>query len=101
MPKKSRSDEEKDLSRMGKLESKIDPAIVDAMRGMSNEELDARIVTLAKHEKEIDDALNEDEDIVETKNKLKELKAPHTDARKGVKNQRTFALLLLEERGKS
>jgi hypothetical protein len=87
-----------------KLEEKLlkaaGEALVDTMRGMDEQELRDRLVSLAQHEKETDDKLEADEKIKELKEELKNLQGPFKDTLKSIKLQRSYAALRLEEMGK-
>jgi len=76
-------------------------AVVEAMQGMSAEELRDRLVSLAQHEKETDDKLEADEAIKNMKDELKNAQGPYKDALKSIKLQRSYAALRLEEMGKA
>jgi uncharacterized protein YcaQ len=76
-------------------------AIVEAMQGMSEQELRDRLVSLAQHEKETDDKLEADEAIKTMKEELKNAQGPYKDTLKSIKLQRSYAALRLEEMGKA
>jgi hypothetical protein len=83
------------------LEKKINPETVDAMRGMTPEELNERIVQLAKNEDEVESARDQNEKIAEARSVLQELEGPYKDSLKEIKATRKFAVKLLEEKGKA
>lgn len=94
-----------DNSQMTKIQVKLQKAsgdeVVDAILNEDEDQLNARLVRLAKHENETETALKEDEDVLRLKDELKNAQGPYKDALKGIKLQRRFVAMRLEEVGSS
>jgi hypothetical protein len=83
------------------LEKKINPETVDALRGMSVDELNERLVVLAKNEHEVETFREQDEALAKVVAEKAELEGPYKDQLKEIKATRTFVVRLLEEMGKA
>jgi len=68
--------------------------------GMAGPELKEKVVNLSKMEGEILKARAEDQELNETKDALKEMTAPYSEALKKVRAERIYVHTVLEERGK-
>ncbi len=78
----------------------------EAIKAMGKEELEERLVSLAKHEKESEDDLESNDEIQQMREKvklekhdLKEMEAPYKDVIKSIRVQRHFIAQTLAERG--
>ncbi len=67
---------------------------------MSDSELKEKVVNLSRNEGEILKAKKDDEELNETKDRLKEMTTPYAEALKKVKVERAYVHTILEERGK-
>jgi len=72
----------------------------DAIESMSVEELKEKIISLAKHEKEILDVQEEDLKLKEACALVADLRGAYKESLKYNKEQRRYALKILEGRGK-
>jgi molecular chaperone GrpE (heat shock protein) len=75
------------------------PEFVSVVDGMSLEELDQRLLSLAKHQEEVAEALAQHEEINRLKEQLKELKADFTDTQKALKMKMKYIHQLMKEKG--
>jgi hypothetical protein len=75
------------------------PEFVSVVDGMSLEELDQRLLSLAKHQEEVAEALAQHEEINRLKERLKELKADFTDTQKALKMKMKYIHQLIKEKG--
>ena len=71
----------------------------DAVNAMQTEELKEKIIALAKHEKEILDAKDNDLKLQDLLATLKDLNGAYRDSLKYNKEQRKYVLKTLESRG--
>jgi hypothetical protein len=92
MPRKAKNPKQKVLEHLGER--------AEAFMAMTPDELKARLVTISKHEQEVEKELEGHEQIKELKDQLKELQGPFKDTLKDIKIQRQFIVLTLEEKGK-
>ena len=72
---------------------------VDVVQGMSVEDLDSRLLGLAKHQEEVDEAISSNEQILLMKERLKELVGPFKDTKKALKMKMKYLHLLIKEKG--
>lgn len=79
--------------------SKEFPEFVEVVDGMSLEELDGRLLSLAKHQEEVSEALAQHEEINRLKERLKELKADFTDTQKALRIKMKYIHQLMKEKG--
>lgn len=82
-----------------KLRKKVTDVVVDAIQGSSVPELEARLTRLAAHETETEEALENDMTVADLKDRLSQARGPYSDTLKGIKLQRNFIAIILEERG--
>lgn len=75
--------------------------IVDSILEASEDDLKAKLVSLASYENETEKALKEDDSINQMKEELKEAQAPYKETLKGIKLQRNFIAVQLESKGKA
>jgi len=75
--------------------------VVDGILEADADELKAKLVNLASYENETEKALKEDETVKSLKDELKEAQAPYKDTLKGIKLQRNFIAMQLEDKGKA
>lgn len=73
---------------------------VDEMHRASPSQLDAKLLGLAKHSEEIENAKNADGDLKEAKAKAKVLGATYNDQKRMNKKLARFVGLLMKEKGK-
>ena len=71
----------------------------NAIASMDTEELKERVVTLSRQEGEIIKARKDDQELTDASDRVKELKAPYSEALKKVKSERQYVHVVLEERG--
>lgn len=82
-----------------KKEADVSDEFKNAIAAMNSNELKDRVVTLSRQEGEIIKARKEDDELTEATERVKELKAPYSEALKKVKNERVYVHSVLEERG--
>lgn len=82
-----------------KLRAKVSDAVADSLMGMDKAELQERLTSLAKHESDTEVAQETDTRLNQLKADLAQLRAPYRETMQGIKLQRSFIALLLEERG--
>ena len=75
--------------------------VVDGILEADVDGLKAKLVALAAYENDTEKTLKEHEEINEMKEALKEAQAPFKDTLKGIKLQRNFIAMQLEEKGKA
>ena len=79
--------------------AKEHPEFIAVVDGMSLEDLDGRLLSLAKHQEEVAEALANHEQINKLKEQLKELKADFNDTQKALKMKMKYIHLLIKEKG--
>lgn len=93
-------DQEKEVTKLErylKREGRDD--FVTEMMGASTQQLDAKMLSLAKHNEEITNTKNEDEELQQAKVKVKVLGAPYRDQTKMNKKLTRFVALLMANKG--
>lgn len=102
MPKPKNNDATK--SKKATLEEKArkaaGDATVDAIIEADADELRTKLTSLAKHEKETEDAKEADEAIKNLQTELTEVKGPYADTLKSIALQRKLIASRLEDMGK-
>lgn len=85
-----------------KLRKKIQkeyPDFVEAVSGMSVQQLESRLTTMAKHRIKTKQAKKEDEKLSEVAAIKAELEAPYNDTLKALDVQSEYVALLIKEKG--
>lgn len=75
------------------------PDFVGEVIGMSVEELDKKLASLAKHYEEVTTAQNNDEKYQEAKKEVKEMGAPYRDVKKAIRMKNSYIVELIKEKG--
>lgn len=75
--------------------------VLDTMLNLDEKELREKLVSLAQYERETEDGLEKDDGVRDLKEQLKNATGPYKDKMKGIKLQRTLAVVLLEDQGKA
>ena len=81
-----------------KLEKKLSDGEASELRGLPVSELEFKLLQLSKHREAIVTTRNNDEQLNDTKELLKELNAPYREQLSANKVKARFIALLLEER---
>ena len=87
------------LKKREALEKK-NPEFVDEVVRLTADQLEARIVSLAKHQAEVEQAKEDDLELAQASELAKDLNAPYKDSLKAVKEKTQYLLHLLAEKGK-
>lgn len=88
--------------KLEKLKSKVErefPEFTSVVDGMSVEELDARLLALAKHQEEVDEALANNQELEQLKERIKEIKEPFMSTKKALKLKMKYVHALIKEKG--
>lgn len=72
---------------------------VTEMHGASPQQLDSKMLSLAKHAEEIQTTRDDDQKLREAKSEVKVLAAPYNDQKKMNKKMNRFVALLMKEKG--
>jgi len=91
-------DNEKELA-LKKKAQKDYPAFVDAVEGLSTEELKSNLTRYAKYREETELAKKKDEELERAKDLVNELSAPYNDTLKALKIKMAYINILMEELG--
>lgn len=75
------------------------PEFFSEVAGLSTDQLNNRLATLAKNLEESETAKEEDEELEEAKATATELGAPYRDAKKALRVKSKFIIGLLKEKG--
>jgi hypothetical protein len=87
-------------NELTKLEEKLEPSFTSEIRCLTKEQLEKRLLELAKNREEITTSRKEDEKLNEAKEQVKYLNEPYKDAMGVVqKKSRFIALILTEKEG--
>lgn len=82
-----------------KLLKKLSPEFVDAVNGLSDEEIKARILTCEGNLYEIASAKEKDEKLNAAKEIVKDLSAPYAESKASESAKIQFCIFTLESRG--
>lgn len=74
------------------------PEFVKEVDGLSQSDLEGRLVQLAKDTKEVDDAKDADEGLKAAREEAASLAAPYRDAKKAIKAKSSYIVELLKEK---
>lgn len=85
------------MSEITKIEKLLGEGVAANLRGLTKSELEFKLLQLANHREEIQTTQNNDEELQNTKELLKELKAPYNEQLKDLKNKSRFIHLLIKE----
>lgn len=85
---------------MKKIETEL-PEFTAEVRSLLSGDLEQRLLELTKASMEVDDSKEDDQELQETKDKLKELNAPYSEAKKTIKMKTKYILTLLKDKGKA
>ena len=91
-------DKENDSASIKKKMQKSDSIFCDAVEGLLPEDLKKHILIYAQHQHDTAQALKTDEQISNTADLLKELKAPYSEVLKKLKDKITYLHILLKEK---
>lgn len=75
------------------------PHFADEVNGLKVEELNSRLVQLAKDMSATDDAKEADEGLQAAKESAKELGAPYREAKRDIRLKTTYIVELIKEKG--
>ena len=75
------------------------PEFVDETNGLTVDELNRRLATLAKNLEESETAKEQDRDLEDAKSTVSELSAPYRDAKKALRTKSKYIISLLKEKG--
>lgn len=75
------------------------PEFFNEVAGLSTDQLNNRLATLAKNLEESETAKEEDEELEEAKATATELAAPYRDAKKALRVKSKYVISLLKEKG--
>lgn len=84
-----------------KLRKKVGNDLVETLLGLSEQDLEDRLTKLAAHETETEEALENDQVVNDLRDRLSQARGPYQDTLKGIKFQRQFISLILQDRGKT
>jgi hypothetical protein len=84
-----------------KLRNKVGGDVVDTLLGLNDAELEERLSRLAAHETETEEALENDQVVIDLRERLSQARGPYSDTLKGIKYQRQFIAIVLADRGKT
>lgn len=87
------------MKRKYKKQSLLDSTFTEAVDSMSTEELKEKVVSLAKQDREIYEAKEQDTKLQEANAMVKDLNGGYRDGLKHNKEQRRYVLQILETRG--
>lgn len=82
------------------LVKEVDPDFASEVYALSPEQLDAKLVTMAKTQTEIEDAKSKDMDLKSKQEQAKEAGKVYSTQFKALKLKRKFIFQVLQERGK-
>lgn len=88
-----------DPEEVAKLEDQLGAEAVSEMEGLDMAELRERLVTLAEHEVETEQAMKKDEKLQELKAEIREVQAPYKETLKLLKVRRRLSVLYMQKRG--
>lgn len=75
------------------------PEFIDAVDGLSTDEIEKRISGYAKESQNVDDAKDADEGLADAKAQVAELSAPYKDAKKAINLKIRYLIQLLKDKG--
>lgn len=75
------------------------PEFAEEVIGLSSEQLDSRLATLAKNLDETETAKENDRQLEDAQGLVSELSGPYKDARKALKLKSKYVIHLLKEKG--
>jgi len=85
-----------------KLEKKLkekDPLFLDEIAGLSRDQLNNRLLGLAKGRQDILQAREEDQDLAQAKDTVKELSAPYSESLKSTDLKMRYIAQVIKEKG--
>lgn len=75
------------------------PEFANEVNGLSTDQLNNKLATLAKHLEESETAKENDEALEQAKGDAAELSAPYRDAKKAIRAKSKYVIALLKEKG--
>lgn len=72
---------------------------IDDVVNMSREQLDDKMLRLAKHREEIQSTKNKDQELIQVKEKKKMLEAPYREQKKMNDKLARYVMLVMQDRG--
>lgn len=75
------------------------PEFVAEVAGLSVQELDARLATLAKNNEAVEQSKEADEDLASAKEAVKQFNAPYREAKAAIRSKTSYIVALIEEKG--
>lgn len=82
-----------------KLEKKLGADFANELRAMDKEQLEAKLLALAKYRQEIQSSKNADEELKRAKQRKADLEAPYRDSMKDNDLRSRLVSLVMEEKG--
>lgn len=75
------------------------PEFFDTVQGLSVDDLNGRLASLAKDAETVEDTKENDEDLKQAKAEASELAAPYRDAKKAIRMKSKYVISLIKDKG--